>query len=113
MNNIHANKKFTVETDKDNHIPFLDVLIARTEDGLIKTTLYSKRTFTGLYMRYDSFVPQNLKDSLIRGLINRAWRICSSDEFFQKEVGFIKDLLQCNCYPHNFIRKQLTNKIPT
>ena len=108
MKNMHANKKFTVETDKDNHTPFLDVLIARTEDGLIKTTLYRNPTFTGLYMRYDSFVPQNFKGSLVRGLINRAWRICSSDEFFQKEVGFIKDLLQCNCYPHNFIRKQLT-----
>ena len=59
-------------------------------------------------MRYDSFVPQNFKHSLIRGLFNRGWRICLSDELFQKEVGFIKDLLQCNGYPHNFIRKQLT-----
>ena len=108
MNNIHANIKFTVETEKDNHLSFLDVLITRTEDGLINTTLYRKPTFTGLYMRYDSFVPQNFKRSLIRGLFNRAWRICSSDELFQKEVGFIKDLLQCNGYPHNFIRKQLT-----
>ena len=69
MNNIHANIKFTVETEKDNHLPFLDVLITRTEDELINTTLYRKPTFTGLYM--------NFKRSLIRGLFNRAWGICS------------------------------------
>ena len=65
-------------------------------------------------MRYDIFVPQNFKRSLVRGLIIGAWRICSSDEPFQKEVGFIKDLLQCSGYPHNFIRKQdfyLINKV--
>ena len=77
MNNIHANIKFTVETEKDNHLPFLDVLITRTEDELINTTLYRKPTLTGLYLRYDSFVPQNFKRSLIRGLFNRAWGICS------------------------------------
>ena len=60
MNNIHANIKFTVETEKDNHLPFLDVLITRTEDELINTTLHRKPTFTGLYMRYDSFVPHIL-----------------------------------------------------
>ena len=67
-----------------------------------------------LPMRYDIFVSQNFKCSLVRGLIIRAWGICLSDELFQKEVGFMKDLLQCNGYPHNFIRKQdscIINKV--
>ena len=36
---LYTEQKFTVETEKDNHLPFLDVLITRTEDGLINTTL--------------------------------------------------------------------------
>ena len=60
--------------------------VTRNEEGTIKTSLYRKETFSGLYMKFDSFVPLHFKNNLISGLLNRAWKICSSYELFYMEL---------------------------
>ena len=79
INCQHSNIKFTLETEKND---CLSVLIMSSDDGVISTTLFRKKTFSGLLMQYDSFVPMSYKKSLINGLIHRAWKICSSEELF-------------------------------
>ena len=107
MNNLHKNIKFTVEFEENNCLPFLDVLVTRTPDGNIETSVYRKKTFSGLYIKYDSYVPISFKHNLVHGLLNRAFKISSSFEIFKQEVGVIKNILLSNGYSYNFINKHV------
>ena len=106
MNCQHPNISFTIETENDDCLPFLDVLVSR-KDGSLETSVYRKSTFSGLYMKYDSFVPAQFRHSLINGLFSRAWRLCSSSDIFQNEITYIKQLLTANGFPYHIINKLL------
>ena len=56
LNSCHANIKFTVEFEENSTIPFLDILIKR-HNHTFSTSIYRKKTFTGLYTKWDSFTP--------------------------------------------------------
>ena len=104
-NTLHQNIKFTVEIEDNDCLSFLDVLISRTDDGKIETSVYRKKIFSGLYMKNDSFVPLSFKNSLVYGLLNRTFKICSSNEIFKKEVKIVKDILLCNSFSCNYINR--------
>ena len=46
--------RFTMETERDNTIPFLDITVTRDSDCLVTTTVYRKPTHTNQYLAYDS-----------------------------------------------------------
>ena len=110
LNTQNDNIKFTKEDEDNNMLSFLDVLVTRV-DGTLCTSVYRKRTFSGLFMKYDSFVPIQCKRSLVYGLINRSWKICSSVESFENEVKFLKNILGANGYPYKFISRQINKFI--
>ena len=58
-------------------------------------------------MKFDSFVPHQYKINLITGLLNRAWKICSTFDLFKLEIEFIKQLLVSNGYPLKFLNGQI------
>ena len=95
--------KVMEEEEQDNKLSFLDVLLTRTTDGSIVTSIYRKPTFSGLYMKWDSFVPKSYKKGLVNCLVFRAWKLCSSYVLFHSEILFVKELLMSNGYPANFI----------
>ena len=82
MNKQHPSITFTKEEEQDNKLSFLDVLLTRTTDGSIVTSIYRKPTFSGLYMKWDSFVPKSYKKGLVNCLVFRAWKLCSSYVLF-------------------------------
>ena len=53
INSIHANIQFTKELEQNNQLPYLDVLVRRT-DVKFKTTVFQKKTNTGLYIKWSS-----------------------------------------------------------
>ena len=59
---------------------FLDVCIKR-DHNTFSTTIHHKKTFTGLYTKWDSFTPRKYKVNLIRTLTYRCLRICSKSHF--------------------------------
>ena len=81
----------------------LDILISRDHTGSISTSLYRKPTFSGLHLKWDSFVPFQYKRGLVNCLVHRAWKICSSYDKFHGEMEFIKSVLGSNGYPSNFV----------
>ena len=103
MNVQHSNIKFTLEEEVNNKLSFLDVLVTRDDQGTLNTSVYRKATFSGLYLQWSSFVPKRFKRGLVIGLVSRAWRLCSSYESFHQEIMFLRNVLQCNGYPVNFI----------
>ena len=62
LNNLHPSLKFTCEYDKDNKLPFLNVLVHEEDKGFM-TSIYRKPTFIGLYIRFDFSVLES-KNSL-------------------------------------------------
>ena len=48
LNSCHINISFSMETEKENKLSFLDVDITR-EQGKSTTTIYRKTTFSGIY----------------------------------------------------------------
>ena len=69
----------------------------RAQDCFVRA-VYSKPTFTGLYMRWDSFSPRFQKTNLIKSLTSRALRICSASKL-AGELSTLKDLFLKNGYP--------------
>ena len=56
---------FSMETEKENKLFFLDVEVIR-EQGKFTTTVYRKPTFSGVYSNFESFYLQ---------FINLVWYI--------------------------------------
>ena len=88
MNNFHENIKFTHEFEENNKIPFLDVLIAKEENGGIQTGVYRKETNNSIYIHWNSHAPNQWKVGTLGGMIRRAYEICSNDEEREKEVKY-------------------------
>ena len=100
---------FIFEKEKEKCPPFLDVYVERTDVGL-ETSVYRKPTFTGQYLRWESFSPLKRKISLISTLVHRALMICTKRRL-NGEIQRIKKILLDNRYPKSVINTQITEKI--
>ena len=60
-NSCHSDIKFIIEFEQDNAIPFTDILVTRYQNNTFMTSIYRKKTFTGLCTKWDSFTPQKYK----------------------------------------------------
>ena len=103
LNSRHNSIKFTIEFEQDNEIPFLDILVKRCPNNTFVASIYRKKTFTGLYTKWDSFSPRKYKINLIRTLTYRCYRICSSASLLQSALGDLRKLLLQNGYPQGII----------
>ena len=114
LNTRHENIKFTFEKEKDNKLPFLDILINNNESDL-QTSVFHKKTYTGLLMNYFSFVPNCYKLDLIKLLVDRMYRINNSWTGFDKELKDFKNIIQKNQYPlkmiDHIVKPYLNDKI--
>ena len=55
LNSCHSNIKFTIELEQNNAIPFLGILVTRNQNNTFMISIYRKKTFIGLYTKWDSF----------------------------------------------------------
>ena len=104
INRWHPNLQFTVEFESNKSIAFLDVLVTEEEEKLT-TSLYRKPTHTGLYLLWDSSQNRRYKIGLIKTLVIRIYRICSSKEIINKELSLLRKALTNNGYPPHIIRR--------
>ena len=104
LNSRHPNVKFTMETEVHKVIPFLDVLIDN-RNNILSTTTYHKLTYSGLLLNFDSFTSRFYKISLIKCLIDRAYKINKTWASFHNDVTKIKETLKRNSFPPFLIDK--------
>ena len=102
LNSRHPNIKFTTELEENREIPFLDVCIKR-DRNTFSPTIHHKKTFTGLYTKWDSFTPRKYKVNLIRTLTYRCLRICSKFTLLESTLSDLKNSLLHNGYPRGVI----------
>jgi len=105
---LHPSLRFTHEKESNHSLPFLDVLVER-RDSEFSTSVCRKSTFTGQYLRWNSFRPHKRKIILIGTLVHRAFMICSKGKLDPK-VDKILILLE-NVYPENLIKSTIKRKL--
>jgi hypothetical protein len=86
-----------METEKDNSIPFLDVLISRLLDGSNSHRVYRKKTHTDRYLNTTSHHHPAQNYVVLKTFLTQAIRI-SSPKFLAKEKAHLTKTLLSNGY---------------
>ncbi len=87
LNTMHINIKFTIEHESDNKLAFLDTCVKR-DDTRYYTTLYHKKTITGVYLNWTSLTARRYKIGLNRCLLSPIYAICTDQK--DKPKGLTK-----------------------
>ena len=114
LNGQHYNIKFSIEKQKNNQLPFLDILDDSSSNKLV-TSVYRKPTYTGFLTTYNSFTSPNYKKGLIKTLTERTFRVSSTWSGFNYDILNLEPVLQKNEFPLNvidkIINKYLSNNV--
>ena len=97
INKIHRNIQFTIEEEKADSLVFLDICVERFQNKML-TKWHIKGTNTGTYLNKQAFSPKSHKSAAIRSLINRAYKLCSKYEDFEKCFKLIRCIFINNGY---------------
>ena len=100
LNTLHPCINFKVEWEKDDQIPFLDVLVHKGPSGL-HFSVYRKPTNSNAYIHYYSFHDKRTKKAVISGIFLRAYRICNT-ETLGEEISTIQRIFAELRYPEWF-----------
>ena len=98
-----------MEKEANQTLSFLDVKVDKSEKQF-QRSVYRKPTFTGRYMRWDSFAPFKRKTNLIETLVHRALVICPPGKVKQ-ELDCIRSILKNSGYPKTIINSSISKKI--
>lgn len=111
FNDFHPSLQFTIETEKNNEINFLDLtLIRNVNENNIKTKWYTKKTWSGRYLNYNSNHPNKQKRSVVIGLTDRAIAL-TSPEFRPEILKKVKQTLLNNHFPEKLITRIVKQRI--
>ena len=102
LNSQQPTIRFTMETENDNGIAFLNVSVSREPDGRLTTR---KPTHTGQYLAYDSHHPQSVKRGIVKCLYDRAKRLVTKPSVISAEKKHLSSVLVSNGYPSSFVQK--------
>ena len=86
-----------METEEENQLPFLDVLVKRNENTLT-TSVFRKKTHTDRYLHFRSHHHPQVKTSVVSCLKSRAERVCTGDGL-KEELNHLSRVFQANGYP--------------
>ena len=113
LNNKHANIKFTMETEINGKLSFLDCLVERQGTSL-SSSVFRKKTFSGLGTSFFSFTPLKFKLNPINTFLTRAFNISSNHTNLCRELSFLQDFFFNNAFPRilviSKIREFISNR---
>jgi hypothetical protein len=120
LNNFHPSIKFTHEDEKDQCLSFLDAQVIRTTEVIkcqkeqkeivhkkFQTTVFRKSSFTGLMLKWNSFVPKQYKTASVISMVQRAINVCSTYQLLSDEFEKIRQIGLQNGYPISFLHTQI------
>ena len=111
INSRHPNIRFTMEKEAHHKLPFLDVLVNNNDPNSLLTSVYSKKTFTGLLTNYFSFTSYSYKVGLIRTLVDRAYKINNTCPGLHEDITKLMDILKKNLFPAHLIERVVNRYI--
>ena len=87
LNDVELAIQPTVEKEREGKLPFLDMVIRRSLQGL-KFSVYRKPTNKDDFVHYFSTHSRRTKSGIVIGFFLRAYRICSA-EYLKDELEYI------------------------
>ncbi|XP_068690277.1 uncharacterized protein [Montipora foliosa] len=85
LNNQQPSIRFTMETENDYKLAFLDTAVSREPGGRLTTSGNRKPTHSDQYVAYDSHHPQSVKRGIVKCLYERAKRLVTKHYVISKE----------------------------
>ena len=113
INDKHPNITFTMETEVNQKLPFLDVLLDNSNPPSLVTSVFRKSTYTGLLTNFLSFSRFPYKLGLIRTLVDRTFKINNTWTGFHNNIKELANILGKNQFPSSLVNrtvKQYLNK---
>lgn len=105
LNSFDAKIQFTMELEKDDTLPYLDLLIIRDNNKII-TNWYRKPTASNMSLNYLSNHPRTIRENVAFNMFYRAISL-SDERFHQENIEKVKSILSENNFPFVIITKQL------
>ena len=103
MNSRHTNMRFTYESEANDCIHFIGLNITHSinddETFGYNTSVYRKPSSSLLRMNFNSFTPIAYRLSVLKGLLYRAFRLCSNWDLIHREINVIRSMLLRNAFP--------------
>ena len=104
LNGFHPSIQFTHESEVEGKISFLDVKVSTREDRGFDTEIHRKKTDTNVYIHWNAFAPKAWKIGTLKGLVRRAFTLCSTEDARNKEIIFLKKVFRgINGYPSRVV----------
>ena len=103
INEVEESIQFTLESEEDGKLPFLDTLLVK-DGNLLKFKVYRKPTNKNDLLHYFSHHALQVKRGVVIGFFLRALRVCSP-EFLEEECQYIYDTFRRLRYPPHIIRR--------
>ena len=104
LSSKHPNINASLEKEKDGPLSFLDKNVFR-EKRKIATNIYRKKTVSGVYTNFNSFIPETYETDLIKSLLFRCFNLCLHFVKFHHEINILKSILYINSYSRGFVDK--------
>ena len=102
LETLHPNLKFKIELEYNNSLPFLDILISKSDNRIV-TSVYRKPSHSGVFTHFRSYVPFRYKINMINTLLDRGYKICCSWHTTVGEFQKLTCLLTNNGYNREFV----------
>ena len=107
LNSLAPTIKFTVEQETNGTLPFLDLLIIRTQDQKLEFDIYRKPTANHRFIMNSSNHPHQSKLAAFNSMIHRLLTIPLSPDRYNKELNFIKEIAIYNEFDPTLIDRLL------
>ena len=104
LNSKYPTIKFTMESEDNDSIPFLDLRLSRLNNE-IEFDIYRKPTDNQLMINATSFHHQSHKHAAIHSMMHRLFNIPISPMNFKKELDYIKETCKLNGYQDKIINQ--------
>ena len=98
FNSIDPHLQFTIEYEKDGTLPFLDTLVIRGRDNVIRFDWYNKLIASGRFLNFHSAHPFGQKLNIMRCMKTRVTKICHPS-LLNANLHKLVDIFVNNGYP--------------
>ena len=112
LNNQQPSTHFTLETEKDNKLTFLDTTVLREPEGHLTTRVYRKPTHTNQHLVYDSPHPQSVKHSIVKCLYKRTKHLVTKPSVISEEKKHLSSVLILFLSCRNLPRPENPTTVP-
>jgi len=108
LNESHPSVSFTMELGEHGKLTFLGMEIGKC-NGRLETRVYRKPTDTGLLLHYKGHVDVRYKKSLLKTILDHAFKLSSTWQLFLLECDRLIQTFSQLQYPAQLLQSTITN----